>query len=374
MSRGDDRRASASGFRRGEGGAAPPFISLATGTFARNLAALARNGAWTPGTVLDTYAIDAPAYEMIDGLRLLRIEGERTNNARSSRNRAGAGWSAGSLVTETSGQAGPDGVASAYREEVQSLGFSRYIVPLATSNPCVFSCYQKAGAGSDGSYQMRTRGTAFVYHEATSGLATAWERGVMRVTDAAAVIAIPCDGRAGTITFAGARDTITDLPQIEAGRFPSSPIIVPGNTAVTRPADTLTWAAAPAGLLTDVHGFRHVRPQFTSSTDIDDGASLCLISLAGGGGLGGVFVRQAAGILTVDLVDNAGVTRAQSQPLATLADDDLGSVVWDLAGRVYIDGTPGPVGAACTWSAGAYRVGGIHGGAGEAFCAFSDIY
>lgn len=355
-------------------GGRTPLVSLASGTFARALAAYQRDSDPTSGAFMTVVGTNVLRWETLaSGGRLAFIEGARTNSVRYSRDRSQPGyWQAGSMVIETSGQAGPDGAALAYREQVTSGGFARYAVSIATAAPFVASQWIKRGGSNTSRFAQVYNLAVLTTSESASDLSATWMRDVIRVAGGTSDIYIPVDGRAGSSIAAGDRDEVSDLPQVEAGRFASSPIVNAGTTGATRPADVLTWASAPLSMLTDLHGFLHVRPQFTSSLEVGDGDAFWLMSIADGNN--GIRIAQASGVLTVDAVAG-GVVKARSQPLTTIADVDLGSVVWDPgAGLVYLNGTPGPAGTAWTWSAGALRVGGIYGGTNEAFCGLSDIY
>ncbi len=361
------------GMRRGGGGAPLPFVPLASGTFARALVAYQRNSDPTSGAFYAQVAANALRYETLtSGGRLALIEGARTNNVKNSRDRAAAGWNAGSLVTETASQTGIDGVASAYREEVSSGGFARFPTTIATAGPFVASQWEKRG-GSNTTYHSQVSNGAFIHAESPTGLLTTWLRTPIRAPSGTSGNYILTDGRTGVVdTGTGPRDTVSDFPQIETGRFASSPILNDGATGKTRPADTLTWAAAPAGLLSDTHGFRHVRPIWYSTLEVADADEFWLMSIVDGSN--GVRIKQTAGVITIEAVAG-GVVKASSPPFTTLADTDLGSVVWaPAAGLVYLNGTAGPAGAAWAWGAGALRIGGVYGAASEAFCGLSDIY
>ena len=357
----------------GGGGVRVPTVRLSTGAFARALAALQRDSDPASGAFMTSVGLNVLRYETLaSGGRLALVESAATTGAKNNRNRAGSGWNAGSSVVETSGQIGPDGVASAYREEVSSGGFSPWLTTVATSGPFVASQWIKRGGANTSKHAQAYNGAIFTHSESDTGLTAVWQRDVIRIATGTSGTYVPVDGRTGAVIAAGARDVVSDLVQLEAGRFATSAIINATGASLTRPADTLTWAAAPAALLSQRCGFDHVRPIFTSTLEVVNGDAFWLLSI--GGASDGIVLRQASGILTIDAVVG-GVTRAQSQPLATLADETLGSVVWDpAAGVIYVDGTPGPTGTPWTWSAGALRVGGIYGGAGEACCGLSDIY
>ena len=197
--------------RRGGGGAPPPFISLASGTFARALVAYQRNSGPTAGAFYAQVAADTMRYETLtSGGSLALIEGARTNNIKNSRNRAAAGWNAGSLVTETASQTGIDGVASAYREEVQSGGFARYPTTIATTGPFVASQWEKRG-GANTTYHSQVSNGAFIHAESLTGLLTTWRRTPIRAPSGTSGNYILTDGRTGVVdTGTGPRDTVSD--------------------------------------------------------------------------------------------------------------------------------------------------------------------
>lgn len=357
----------------GGGGVPPPIVSLANGTFTRNLAAFQRDSDPTSGAFMTNVGVNVLRYETLtSGGRLALIEGARVQSVRNSRARS-TGWTAGT-GTDTINEVGCDGTANAADHiVVTATQFSKYAVPVtAPAAPFCASHWQKQpSGGTNTSYHLASSTGAIVHVDAATGLGAAWSRIVARNLAGTSTLTIPCDGRIGNVA-AAAHDLVSDLVQIEGGRFASSAILNATGAAVTRPADTLTFAAAPAGLLTDLHGFRHVRPIFTSSLEVADADVFWLLSIADGSN--GIRISQTAGVITIEAVAG-GVVKASSQPFTTLEDVDLGSVVWSPgAGLVYLNGTAGPAGTAWTWGAGALRVGGIYGGTGEAFCGLSDIW
>lgn len=188
-----------------------------------------------------------------DGLGdMLLLEGARTNTMLRSRDAANAVWAAGSLVTSTFNEAGCDAAALAMRAQVASGGYSKLQTTGALAGASVMSSYQRRGA-ADLSYQALVTNGASVYAASAGGLLLPYQR--IEYKSATAITSfIPVDGRAGLIP-AEAHDVISDLPQLEAGTFPSSAIRTVAGV-VTRAADVLSYAVGqyPASFLT--RGFR----------------------------------------------------------------------------------------------------------------------
>lgn len=353
-----------------------PILDLTTGDFSRNLVAYYRTGALTSGTIYAQAAVNTLRWDDHGDTAgaLALIEGARTNYAKYSRDRSNGVWSPGSSNTNTSGQAGADGTSVAYREQVGSGGYSAYqtsISPAAAFPACASLWMRRGGADTD--YLIVTYDGSLIGAGSATGLTTEWVRDFVRTTTGDLIAIIPTDGRAiSGVLAAGARDVISDFPQVESGRFPSSPIVTLGSE-VTRPADVLTWdeGDVPADLFTETARFSDCRPEW-GYDDIANGDVFWLLSI--GGSSNGIRFRKTSGTLKLEVLAGGSVV-ASSLPLVFDRDVPFGPIVWSPSlGRVSVGGNLGPEGTPWSWDPGDVRVGGIHGGSSEAFCGLSSIY
>lgn len=169
----------------------------------------------------------------------------------------------------------------------------------------------------------------------------------------------------------GSSDVLLDFVQHEGGRFPSTPIGTNGSTG-TRAADTLTLASGsvPVALFSGKGRFAQLSPEFAYS-DLVSGDEMWLLSI--GGSSNGIRIKHTGSAVYVEAVAG-GVVKAYSPQLLHARDALLGAVAWDPAGGVvYVNGVAGPAGTAWSWSSGNIRVGGVYGGANEAFCRFGAL-
>jgi len=184
------------------------------------------------------------------GYRLL-MEVARTNYIADSRDASNASWDQKSGHTITTAYAdGPDGsTTTADRIELTSGGYVGRNG--GTIGICVGSHYAKAGPGYSAHGVLA--GNGFTDGGQAESLLAQWRR--FDVKNTSVVVAnrywYPADGTdrssLGGAT-AGARDVVTDLSQLEAGAFPTSPIITSGGTA-TRAQDR--WTLASGGSVLD---------------------------------------------------------------------------------------------------------------------------
>ncbi len=175
----------------------------------------------------------------------LVIEETRTNLIPNGRDLTAGSWTAGSGVTTTADAAtGPDGTASiADRSEVSSGGFSNYDpqVGAGAGTYTMSQWHQRGSANALAQLALMVDSTASF--KALGGLAPAyWQRVAVTMThtsgDVYSVPAIGMDGTAGGGIAAGPRDVITDLVQLEVGKFATEAIVTSGGTA-TRSGERL---------------------------------------------------------------------------------------------------------------------------------------
>lgn len=304
-----------------------------------------------------------------DGAGALALfEGSRTNQTLRSQAIDDAAWTTAGAATITAGLDGPDG-ATAERVEVASGTNIRYQNLTPGSGLRAYSAWVRATAGTPGHYIYLFDSVTVGRAEATLSTTYARLAGVLNCAAGAGNIGV-ADGRAsGGGVGAGARDVRATLVQLEAGAFPSSAIRTAAGTA-TRSADTATAAAAPRRLLTGRGEFEQVSPIFAASA-LSSGDVFWLLSI--GGGSDGIRIRYTGTDVRIEAVAG-GAVKASSAAQTWSAHALLGAVSWDpAAGLVYVNGTSGAAGTAWSWSSGAVRVGGIYGGASEAFCRLGSL-
>ncbi len=307
-------------------------------------------------------ATDELRYE--GGLALL--EGARTCQVLRNQDIDNAAWTTFGAATVTAGQNGPDGT-TAERIEVAAGTNIRYQVLTPGAGWRAFSGWARATTGTTGLYFGLYDGGQT--DAGTTSLTTTWRRITgARNCGAGAGNISAADSRvsAGTGVSAGARDVHVTLMQIEAGRFASSAIRTAGTTA-TRAADTAVMTSGVNALLYTAKGeFADCVPDFgsanTASADV-----FWLLSV--GGSSDGIRIRHNGTDVRVEAVDSGSVV-ASSGALSWTAGASIGPVSWDpISGRVYVNGVAGSAGTPWAWPSSAIRVGGIYGGASEAFCA-----
>lgn len=298
------------------------------------------------------------------GGALALFEGSRTNVALRSQELDGGGWTTAGTVTKTAGLGGPDGnnaerlqAASGTHILYQSINF--------TAGRWALSAWARATSGTSAHFLIYYDGSS-VYDGPSATLTTTYQRmaNAQTVGTGAGNIEV-IDGRNVGSFLAGARDARLDLVQLEAGRFASSAIRTAGATA-TRSADTLTMTTGiPPALLSRRGEFAMVSPVF-GTADLTSGDVFWLLSI--GGGSDGIRIRHTGTDVRVEAVAGGSVV-ASSAAQTWSAHALVGPVSWDpVAGLVYVNGTAGAAGTPWSWSSASVRVGGIHGGASEAFC------
>lgn len=207
-----------------------------------------------------------------DGLRFF-VEGTRTNQVRTSRDIGGAGWSAGSLLSQSFNGPSPDGESLADRMTVTAGGFGRYQSNTILGSPrlgsnIVASAFARRpdstgtgsirisiqdGGGGTGAYPIFTGSEIWNRYDT--------QRTVASPTN---LYYVPAEGRTPNTSI----DYWTDFHQVEVdATFPSSPIVT-STTSASRDVDILTFNAndVPSRFRTGPLSFDAV-PSF-SSTDI----------------------------------------------------------------------------------------------------------
>lgn len=182
-----------------------------------------------------------------DGLRLF-VEGSRFNYVRTSRDITGAGWSAGSSLSQSLDGPSPDGASLADRMTVTSGGFGRYQSSAVVGSPrlgsnVVVSMFARrpAGAGT-GSIRIAIQdggGGTGAYPILTAS--EVWGRfDTQRIVGfPTSLYYVPAEGRTPNMSI----DYWTDLHQLENdATFPSSPIVTAAVSA-SREADILAFHA-----------------------------------------------------------------------------------------------------------------------------------
>lgn len=192
-------------------------------------------------------AVDDPRFGSNGTASGLVIEEGRTNSAKDCQDRSTVSWNAGTGTPTYNYATGPDGLVLSDRDVCASAAFGRYqTVAVAASTVYAVSQWARRGvigvAGSNGLSLSDATNTGSL----ESALADAWGRVSTQFTTAAAATALtyaPVEGRAVYGLTAQARDTVTDLVQVEAGRFPTEAIITAGATA-TRSPERLALASS----------------------------------------------------------------------------------------------------------------------------------
>jgi len=246
------------------------------GTFTRALAAFYFTGAPTNG--ISAFMVQAASNvrrieNRGDGLGPgLLMEKLATNLILQNRNPTLIGpWAAGSATTTTGDENGPDGSATGTRIQVASGGFSTFQGVTTSNTQYTGSIWhkRKRGTGSGASQASLPNNAVTVGTGASisTTLTETWQRDSASTNIGATTGAVQeLEGRAGTGFTAQALDNIVDLPQVELGYYPTSPIVTAGAT-VTRPADVLSYASGsyPTNFLTT--GFSLTFAPDASSTD-----------------------------------------------------------------------------------------------------------
>lgn len=301
-----------------------------------------------------------------DGNALTLLEGARTNSLPDGRAFDNNGFtSSGSPTITANAGPSPDGATNAERAQL-STNQNRYRGGMGTGT---LSAFARAVSGTT-AWQISAGGSPAV---GTTSLSTTYLRqAIYGNTGGFALYADAFDRTAGGGITAAAEDIYIDFMQFEASsRFASSPIGTNGST-ITRSADTLTLASAsvPALLFTAKGRFTQLSPIF-ANTDLVSGDQFWLLSI--GGSNNGIRIYHNGTDVRVEALAG-GLVVAQSQALTFARDALLGVIAWDpVVGVVSVNGTNGPSGTPWSWTSGNIRVGGIHGGAGEAFCRFGAL-
>lgn len=173
----------------------------------------------------------------------------------------------------------------------------------------------------------------------------------------------------GGVAVALPQDILIDYAGATNQRFPRATLWNTTNSDFISPADSLTYLTGsyPTRLLTERAEFSMVSPEFASTgTDLTALQTRYLLCFGVTGNDGVRFQQTSATEITAQVIVG-GVVMASSQPIVCARHALLGPVSWDpAAGRIYVNGIPGPVGTPWVWPGGqTMRVGGIVGAGTE---------
>lgn len=202
-----------------------------------------------------------------DGLGAsLLMEGSATNYLLNSRAMNAASWTAGTGTLTVNAANGPDGTAVAAQENAASAQYGPWAQNPGPTGNVVASIWVRAVSGT-ASHQIELLNSPAVARVLSVG--TTYGRNMAQGNVSVNSGMITLDARDETANggqVATAQNCYLDLPQLEAGFYPTSPINTT-TAAVTRPADTLSYASGsyPAAFLTS--GFVVSFAPDASSTD-----------------------------------------------------------------------------------------------------------
>lgn len=235
-----------------------PFaLNLAWGgTFTRALAAFYFTQAPTTGAsaFLKSAAsgVRRSADTRGDGIPAsLLMEKSATNYLLNSRAMNSTGWTAGTGTLTLNAANGPDGAAAAAQENAASGQYGPWAQNPGPTGNVVASIWVRAVSGT-ASHQIQLLNSPAVARVLSVG--TTYGRNLAQGNVSAAAGMITLDARDETANggqVATAQNCYLDMPQLEAGLYPTSPITTT-SASVTRPADKLSYAVGtyPTGFLT----------------------------------------------------------------------------------------------------------------------------
>lgn len=207
------------------------FVSTFGLSFARASAATVQTSA---STVDSTPTTDQPRFcaTGATGIRGLLIEESRSNLIQNNRDESAAGWNAGTSTVTTAYAAGPDGTTGT-GSRTQGAGggsdFGKYqtrsTVSLGTSQ--VLSAWVRGALGAT-HHTIRSSGTPTDTFDTIAVAGTTWQRHVFPFTSAS-----PGSDNLfsdSSLSSGLTEDVVTDLMQIESGKFATSAIVTTGAT------------------------------------------------------------------------------------------------------------------------------------------------
>ena len=314
----------------------PMSLNLAWGgTFARGLAAYYATQAPTDGKIpflaLAPSGVRRSADVRGDGIPAsLLMEKSATNYLLHSRDMSNASWTAGTGTLTTNVAAGPDDLGLAAQQNAASGQYGAWQPSPGPTGNVVASIWAM-GVSATQSHQILLLNAPAVAR-VVSATASAWIRNVAQGSVGVAAGMISLDARDETADGgqgATAQNCYLDLPQLERGFYPTSPITTTTGT-VTRPADSLWYDVGtyPDGFLTD--GFVVDFAADAASSEIASAGEDWRLVQAGSSDY--LCIRNVSGTCKVELVcggsviASAAVTFARSQRMSITAKPSAGSV------------------------------------------------
>lgn len=343
------------------------------GTFARASAAYYYLSAPTDGSSAFLASASSGTRRSADtrgdgiGASLL-MEKSATNKLLNSRDLTSGSWGVGLGSLTSNANGGVDGATLADRIVSASGQYGWYQITGEAPSSYAISAWARAVSGSFNA-QIALSSSAINKCGTLALTIGAYGRitavGTTTVTSNAGISMI--DGRDLSAYSGGqaatAQDAYVDLLQLEAGYYPTSPIVTAG-AAVTRSADTLSYAsgAYPVGFLTS-GVVVVIAPDASSAEIVSANEDWRLVQV---GANDYVRIRATAGVCKAELVCGGSVVAAQTftfshaQALTITAKPSAGSIT--VAGATTGNGTTTGSGAAWASSATLY-VGGDNAGA-----------
>lgn len=260
-----------------------------------------------------------------DNIQWLKMEGARTNLIRVNHPASGAGI----IFTNMSGmfdETGVDGLANAAVRMSGTTTNNSFVYGGATIVAASRYCFSVFARGTSGSQAHVLRATAGstitssvrTIAQATYSRSELFYSGTAGATSSNNFIVTSVDTAGEGGAAAGSKDIIIDLPQVELGSFPSSPIWCSGAAGGTsRAQDSLTYTMAQLPPTFFTKGFTFTfAPDYSSAELLAGGAAIGLISRAGlGSYVQFSFVATAALYVTTaaGLVSTSAMTWSRGQ-------------------------------------------------------------
>lgn len=274
-----------------------------------------------------------------DNIQWLKMEGARTNLIRVNHPASGAGI----IFTNMSGmfdETGVDGLANAAVRMSGTTTNNSFVYGGATivaaSRYC-FSVFARGTSGSQAHVLRATAGSTITSSVRTIAQAT-YSRSELFYSGTAGatasnnfiVTSVDTSGEGGAP--AGSKDIIIDLPQVELGGFPSSPIWCSGAAGGTsRAQDSLSYTLAQLPPTFTTKGFTvSFAPDYSNTELIAGGSAIIFMSRIGIGGLlqfsfigsnAALYVTTASG-----LVGTSTLTWSRGQLMRFTVNYEAGTV------------------------------------------------